>query len=653
MSVAQLNDAREVVQRDPSLYPEMIRHILPVADRPEAELKHWCALFLVNAFASASVPVSVKQSLAVQSLDAVTTLVHDKDNRVVQYAVVIVSEIYPLVFKHCCETMGADVAWQKVEKLKVRVLELWDKPATTAIHAACIKFGQVAILVQSGQQGSSPTDVSLQTVPKGHPFIDPIILAAEGAGLLDRILSYFGERDLSVQVFGATLNSVLPLMRFRSQMGPKVIQSLMTFDLNKKDLDCSGDATDLALKFIEKTVKLELPTIIQAAPGSQLSEMIQRFLIKFKEARANENLRKRAAGVMEQGDNKRAKFDQTKSLRFTATKLPAGPLSYNELYRLVDKENPLASFNAQNLHQDIAVGLVYSALKNVDQALLDKCLNCIKQRLSQISEAPKESPMTTVSEQTDARNSTPSAETVPHGTSNIEDIFPFKQGEHETQALRLTQQIIELAQRSVNRPTTVQAITQPAIPIWNSNSWIFIVARALSRAIPSESSVAKVLREHLYNSLTADFRSNLDIIVIWLNEEWYAETVIHDGRASGSNLPGAIYDTLVGRILDQLIPKLQLSDSKMFIRLVSELPSLTRTHIFKFRGLCLDPERSILGIRALKFLIMFKPPARSDCLNLLEALAAENVDGLANFIKRFRPEYIGPRKDENSCSPNA
>ncbi|ODV87495.1 hypothetical protein CANARDRAFT_26898 [[Candida] arabinofermentans NRRL YB-2248] len=191
--------------------------------------------------------------------------------------------------------------------------------------------------------------------------------------------------------------------------------------------------------------------------------------------------------------------------------------------------------------------------------------------------------------------------------------------------------------------TSAVSVTQQAdlkkvaISNWDDDSWVLMLSRLATRGLNNEE-LSTVIRETLFDHFKTDLKGKIDGIIEWLNEEYYCSLIKKDEQ----NLDVYIhYCTLV---LDNLIPFLEASDRKIFIRLLSELPYLTKDMIWKIRSLCADPARSKLGFQSLLYLIMFRPPVVQFCIGLLKDIYQDsgNNEGLQNecrnYLKKYAPE---------------
>lgn len=88
----------------------------------------------------------------------------------------------------------------------------------------------------------------------------------------------------------------------------------------------------------------------------------------------------------------------------------------------------------------------------------------------------------------------------------------------------------------------------------------------------------------------------------------------------------------------------------MLIRLVSEIPSLPAELFTKLRKIADDPERVMLVVQALLYLVMFRPPVRELALDALETLWRENEDARKpseKHLARWRPEVVAKGVEAN------
>lgn len=177
-----------------------------------------------------------------------------------------------------------------------------------------------------------------------------------------------------------------------------------------------------------------------------------------------------------------------------------------------------------------------------------------------------------------------------------------------------------------------KGIDRVAITEWTRNTWVILLSRLLTRGVTEpadsavdpeeETSLVKVqsrvaeisasIRESLFTYVMENFRERLDIIIEWLNEEWFGEFVQNTKHESvksdfGEEKKPAVYTSkkdsvyfkYTERVLDNITPFLTKADRPQFLRLLSDLPELDQSQIQKLKSLCIDPERRELGMGSL------------------------------------------------------
>ncbi|CCD26366.1 RNA-processing protein PTA1 NDAI_0H01920 [Naumovozyma dairenensis CBS 421] len=179
---------------------------------------------------------------------------------------------------------------------------------------------------------------------------------------------------------------------------------------------------------------------------------------------------------------------------------------------------------------------------------------------------------------------------------------------------------------SANNSNNNQDIFSPLNKIklidWkNENSGFDILIRLASRGVDNNENsglCGDIIRDNLYEYMLQDFDNKVGLMVEWLNEEWYFESI-------SKSFEFATYNKWSLRLLDGLIPFLENNHRRLFIRLMSELPKLTMDHINKMRQICMDPARNSLGFQTLKFLVMFRPPVKGIIKEFLESILKEDA----------------------------
>lgn len=698
--LARLKQAKLIVQKQPSHYPPILSSILPIAQRSEPELRLWCAEFLVDAFSSEDIDVETKKPLAAQCLDTVLSLLNDASySLIVQNTATCAATLYGLVFAYICANPSEGVVWNKLLKIKTKVLGLLES-SHFGIQAASIKFAQQVVLVQSvgtnDPRLATSNDVSLSMVPMGHPLIDNT-LEAEGLGLLDRLLSVFSERRVYAPKLTCTINALYPVIKTRPAMAPKILTYILNFDSSQKVTSGNSDdnRSELEYRFIDKSLRLMLGNIQKHNLVPKLSSRISSYLSTVSQGRASEKLKRR---ITQQGDDspsKRVRLERSTMPVNSSTALGSGPCSYSQLFNLINPEDPLGSFDAKELSIELAVNIALAGIAAANIELLNNSIDIIKKRYNNLKEQASLQPqfnqyypmdgydneeeddytgmaaadddnMQTAGEGEDdgqGPNSPPvdsdddddQGALLPASSFSLPPPLPLSVEERTKQIGGVVDRLISYSTFTESTNSSLSAslganvgrsINRIAVTEWTKDTWVILASRILTRGICRSIVDENIIREHLFNYVMGNFKDRLDLIVLWLTEEWFGEYK-RNGNDAYSPDKDSNYYKWAEKLLDQIIPLLEPNDKKGFLRLLSDLPVLTQDLIYKIKSLCIDPYRSQMGFLALRFLIMLKPPVKEYCLNLLTDLYREDPSsGAKAILKQYRPQVLEEVKPE-------
>lgn len=161
---------------------------------------------------------------------------------------------------------------------------------------------------------------------------------------------------------------------------------------------------------------------------------------------------------------------------------------------------------------------------------------------------------------------------------------------------------------------------------WNNNhSWLDILTRLATRGVMHNEEMSNLIRQTLYDYFLEDFTGRIGMVLEWLGEEWFYESLTSNSGNEKQADTYINYDKWSLKFLEGLIPFLENKHRRLFIRLMSELPRVEQDHIDKVRPICLDPARSSLGFQTLKFLVMFRPPVKPKVKILLKQIKEEDT----------------------------
>src|SRR5690606_10025285 len=100
------------------------------------------------------------------------------------------------------------------------------------------------------------------------------------------------------------------------------------------------------------------------------------------------------------------------------------------------------------------------------------------------------------------------------------------------------------------------------------------------------------------NFVSVDWRARLDVIVAWLNEEWYNDYLMAKTEEGQGRQPQ--YPIWMSKVMHAIFPYLEAKD-KTFLRILSEIPVLDAEVFSQIKILCLDPDRVTLGFLIITY----------------------------------------------------
>lgn len=593
-----------------------------------------------------------------------------------------------------------------------------------------MKFLMIVIEYQSKttvvNPGGSPCPQTflLSNVAPNHTLINASAMEHDASQLIDIVLAAFRIDIINCPLVSATINHLGVLIKRKPQFASKILATIEVYDTNHKQQ--SNYQTDelfrLTKKYIDRSLKVLVqhvlrnnlvPANLQASLGKKLTTLIER---------GNE-IRKKNIFIVPDPTIKKKKWEG-----FHNPSRKIVPTDYKQLYCLNNPADELNNFDLANVPLHILVQMVVAALQKASTDKLTRALDIIGRRYVNAVDAPasvkREAPtaddpdtvkrvkreepssMSAVkhesAENDGEENQTPEIgpETVyslgpPRDLSMLEkkqhlqiiirNFFKLATSE-KTGARTVTNEAGQ--QQSGEKDNVASELTLIAIQAWKKDSWVVLLTRLATRGMrqtsrdgeantPEEDELSDMVRSALFDYFMDNIHTRIDVIIDWLNEEWYSEKVFREARLLKDEYTESIvksevddssnvksehenketeeqeeakpspsdttntptYNKWAGKVLDAIIPFLEPTDRKIFIRLLSDLPSLNRDLVARIKSLCFDPARAKIGFLSLQFLIMYRPPVKEACIDILRELAESDQEDLREEASKLVTKY--------------
>ncbi|GKT72535.1 mRNA cleavage and polyadenylation specificity factor complex subunit [Colletotrichum tofieldiae] len=707
--IRQLNDARKLVLGDVKYYPTVVKSILPiVGPTARVELRRWGADFLAEAFSTPALPGSEKETMQLFVLDTLQTMVEtpNEDPHVLRSAIQTAASIYPFALRwiYGCADREADeidsinnsydtLTWERMVAIKTRILHIWDEAEPT-VRICCIKFAQRVVLAQSVANPNEPRrgdslDISLDKIPPNHQTLDARTLDAEGAGLLDRMLSVLQENSSDVLLVDATLNCLSILIRSRPGTANRILNAVLNFNPMKLANSPMTPRTRVIVKSMEKTTRMLLIHLSKRDPHNPMAPRIQQHVERMMRMRHeifDESGRKRAFEAQQHAemDAKRQRIapQMATTPQIQVTPLPPGPHSLGDVFTLTGSEG-LKAFDVGTLPTAMAAKISITTLIRTDAQLLAKAIEGIRGRLNTLAAqpAPQINPETAplgVDEDDDYEPDFAAAEDNEQILNKL-DSDPVTRADDNGLGLRtfklppppaLTPELaLSAGQGSVMSlfqfvktledpgKKSKSGINRLAASTNDRESWIAIITRLASRSSagleevsPKEevsgsvpgSSLGNSIRDSLYTYVLEDFRRRIDVAITWLHEEWYNDQL---QKKQEGNHP-LHYEKWALKLIDGFSQYLNAQD-KVLTRFLGEIPELSPAILSRVKLMCRDPLVVPLALTSLLYLVMMRPPAKELALDTVQDIWTEYEDArplAAKYLVKFRPAWLESAK---------
>lgn len=380
--------------------------------------------------------------------------------------------------------------------------------------------------------------------------------------------------------------------------------------------------------------------------------------------------------------------------------LPSGPVSIAQIWTLT-KHQQTAAFDVTRLPVPTAVQLIPALLQAVPQQKINEAINAVRTRWLDVgSKGPGDATKTANGEEDDEdydpsmgfngdtsqvinrleqRPRDAIANDVAIGPFSLPPPPPLSEHEKDdysrTAVMRVFGTLSELDReaKTKGKPTPTEhgfnRLAAASAGGQDREGWITLLTRLATRAPfdleertqkvkkeGDEGSLSKKgqarslpndIREGLLRYVMDNFRARIDVAIMWLNEEWYSDRLMLKQREEDGDdidkgdLPN--YWHWVLRLLDTMVPYVDVKDQRILIRLLSEVPAINGALLNRLKKIAEDPERVQIVTNTLLYLVMFRPPVRDLAVGCAEEMFKENNDAKSSVKKilvKWRPSAL-------------
>ncbi|KAG7825397.1 hypothetical protein KL909_001689 [Ogataea angusta] len=625
---------------------------------------------------------------------------------IIQKCIDILNATYDLIFLQMVQNPNED-DWERLSNVKDYLLSQWPSsyplqpynPETDLSRSIACKTSLIKLIgrIIQVQLPASPSitdiehDISVSMIKTSHPFLLNSNLSSQAQNLLDNLFTVLNDDVLlPTGLFTTIMSTMMTLFKARPKfLSNKFIMFILAYESQLKIEPRFEREEKLKMKltkrFNDRVDKCLISILLNKGFLAKDPGLRTRFENKFNYL-VDKARDQRQKGILNVDDDddlevkeiKRQKVEaiQRNNMLFYNESRIARSHDYKSIYNLIKPNDQLTEFDMSTIPTDVLVSMVITALQKISVAKLVKGLTIVSDRYKDITTntdsafqgiyVPSTNEGSLKRKRTDddefgirTRMKTDTGNDI---SNEIDDAYnddelkgdflvpvpkEFSFNSKKEQLALIVRNFIKQSAPKIkqNNSTSDQsiqhnALDKLAISIWNEESWVKVLSRLATRGLANDE-LSDCMRKFVFNYFKDDMRNRIDGVIEWLNEEYYSE--IRDTTGVQPQKDGH-YMTYCAFTLDNLIPFLDSSDRKVFIRLMSELPYLDKSLISKLRSLCKDPVRSKLGFQSLLYLIMFRPPVLPDCLGLLTDMLndASSDDALkkecSTYLKKYNPQ---------------
>ncbi|XP_078517033.1 symplekin [Lissotriton helveticus] len=682
-----------IVNKDPNLLDNFLDEMIAFQTDKSIDVRKFVIGFIEEA-------CKRDNELLMKLIANLNMLLRDDNVNVVKKAILTMTQLYKVALQWMVRTKTItdkqESCWEMVSDMSGDIIQLLDSD-NDGIRTHAIKFVESVIITLSPRMYDSDipkrqeNDISLDRVPKDHPYIKHDSLRDEGKSALEKLLKFMVHPAISSINLTAALGSLASIARQRPMFMSEVIQAYEALHANLPPTLAKSQVSS-----VRKNLKLHLLSVLKHPSSVEFQAQITTLLLDLgtqqqEIARNMPNLkefRKRQREDAEQGQKKikietpLVEDDEDKDIEtiIAPASKPSAPSVQTETDITADFLQPLLT--PENVANLVLISMVYlpdtmpasfqSTYTPVESAGTEAQIKHLSRLMATQMTAAGIGPGV---EQSKQAKEEPKEEKVVKAEPvlikrRLPSITP-----QEGQAISvLGARNVDFsladddAPQAKRRPEPIVPTAQTRVPGTSGRKKIFRLSdvlkplsdsqveslkhSAVKRILNSERAVAfsgtaqarvkilsrivthfeATLKVKVLSFILEDIRNRLDLAFSWLFQEYNAYL---NKYPEGS--PNDYDQCLIG-LLSGLQQKPDQKDG-MFTKVVLEAPLITENALEVIRKYCEDESRSYLGMSTLRDLIFKRPARQFQYLHVLLDLSSHEKDKVRQqallFIKRM------------------
>ncbi|XP_075464882.1 symplekin isoform X2 [Ascaphus truei] len=685
--ITMLKQVQElIINKEPTLLDNFLDEIIAFQADKSVEVRKFVVNFIEEA-------CKLDNELLMKLIANLNMFLKDENVNVVKKSILTMTQLYKVVLQWVVRSRSPserlESCWELVTEMSSDILLLLESD-NDGIRTHAVKFVESLMVTLSPRTPDSEVpkrqegDISLEQIPRDHPYLKYNFLRDEGKLALNELLKFMAHPAISSINLTAALGSLASIARQRPMFMAEVIQAYETLHANLPPTLAKSQVSS-----VRKNLKLQLLSVLRHPSSCEYQGQISTLLLDLGTGQAEiarhlptaKDRGKRAREGGEPGQKKSrtetpmAEDDdekdvdamqhppaqpQTPSVQ-SATDITAEflhplltpesvanlvlismvylpdsmPASFQSTYTPVESAGTDAQIKhlARLMATQMTAGGIGPGVEQLKDAppetAEEKCVKpeglLIKRRISSLSHGQAISVVGSQSVEEEEEEDAPLAKRRP------EPILPGTQlrtvgigGRKKIFRLRDVSEPLSDAHIKLLKLGAVRRILQAERSVGGSGAAqvrVKVLARLVTHLEPS-------LKAEVLSHVLADPRGRLELALAWLYQE-YCEYM--SGGMSGYQ------DCLTG-VLTGLQERPDQKDG-VFTKVVLEAPLLTESALEVIRKYCEDEGRSYLGMSTLRDLILTRPARQFQYLRILLNLSSHEKEKVRQqsllFIKRM------------------
>ncbi|KAM9588958.1 LOW QUALITY PROTEIN: symplekin-like [Morphnus guianensis] len=681
-----------IINKDPTLLDNFLDEIIAFQADKSIEVRKFVVGFIEEA-------CKRDIELLLKLIANLNMLLKDENVNVVKKAILTMTQLYKVALQWMVKSKVIselqEACWEMMAAMASDIILLLDSD-NDGIRTHAIKFVEGLIITLSPRMADSDVpkrhenDISLERIPKDHPYIKYNVLWEEGKAALEQLLKFMVHPAISSINLTAALGSLATIARQRPMFMAEVIQAYETLHANLPPTLAKSQVSS-----VRKNLKLHLLSVLRHPSSGDFQPQITTLLVDLgtqqaEIARSMPSPRDARKRPRDEPDTTLKKMkiepplgedDEDKDLEPTTVTAPKATGQTN----VPSDTDITAEFLQPLLTPENVANLVLISMVYLPEAMPASFQATYTPVESAGTEAQIKHLSRLMATQMTAAGLGPGVEQTKHLKEE-----PKEEKAAKPESVVIKRRLSALAQgqaisvlgaqgsaanlleeeapQTKRRPEPIIPATQPRLAGAGGRKKVFRLAdvlkplsdaqmeklklSAVKRILRAERAVAcsgaaqarvKILaslvtqfevplKSEVLAFVLDDIRSRLDLAFAWLFQEYNA----YLSRYPAGSLER--YDECLIGLLAGLQEKPDQKDG-IFTKVVLEAPLITESALEVIRKYCEDESRTYLGMSTLRDLIFKRPSRQFQYLHVLLDLSSHEKDKVRQqallFIKRM------------------